>query len=373
MNAAKPDPRTDANPGTEARTATAVAAPGGPLQRALAQQAQLSQWAASPLELLPDAGLAHLHVRLLGTGVLARIPKQSQLGLAPAAALAYEAACFERAAGSGHVPRLHAVLPPSADLPRGALLVEEIVGRPASLPGDLPALMQALAALHAFPLPAPHARAPLRNAADPLRDLQGEIAAQAQHLAAAGLAPATQQAIASEIARFGAVCAAPARPPRSLVSFDAHPGNFIVQTDGRAVLVDLEKCRYAAASLDLAHATLYTSTTWDVSGSYALSVAQIAQSWSLWHAAQGAAGDADGAWHLPLRRAMWLWSVTWCALWRAQSGAAPRDRPHTGADWSSDLSEPALVRHVRGRVDHYLEPDVVLRMLAEFDALSSLS
>ena len=32
----------------------------------------------------------------------------------------------------------------------------------------------------------------------------------------------------------------------------------------RAYLVDLEKCRYSYPSFDLAHATLYTSTTWDM-------------------------------------------------------------------------------------------------------------
>lgn len=51
------------------------------------------------------------------------------MDLAPAANLAYQAACFERAACSGHTPALLGVLAPSAALPRGALIVEEIVGR----------------------------------------------------------------------------------------------------------------------------------------------------------------------------------------------------------------------------------------------------
>ena len=38
-----------------------------------------SPWADAPLEFLPDSGLAHAHLRLVGTGVLARIPKQSAL------------------------------------------------------------------------------------------------------------------------------------------------------------------------------------------------------------------------------------------------------------------------------------------------------
>ena len=110
--------------------------------------------ADAPLQLLGDKGLAHHHVRLVGTGWLARLPKQSQMGLGAAANLAYEAACFERAGPSAHVPRLMGHLPPSAALPRGGLLVEEISGRNAVLPQDLPAIAQALAAIHSLPLPA---------------------------------------------------------------------------------------------------------------------------------------------------------------------------------------------------------------------------
>ena len=102
-------------------------------------------------EPMPDKGLAHWHFRLPGTGWLARVPKQSQMDLPAEANLAYQSACFVRAAPSGHTPKLLGVLSPSAHLPRGALLVEEIVGRPARLPADLPAIMEALAAIHALP------------------------------------------------------------------------------------------------------------------------------------------------------------------------------------------------------------------------------
>jgi hypothetical protein len=337
------------------------------IEQALVLQAP--EWAGTQIQALPDAGLVHAHLRMVGTGLLARVPKQSQLGLSPAEGLAYEAACFEKAGPSGHVPQLHAVLPPSEHLPRGALLVEEIVGRAARLPDDLPALMQALAQIHALPLPRENMRSPLRNAADPLADLQAEIAAQAQHVQDAGLTPTAARAIEDQLQRFQRLCAASARPPRSLISFDAHPGNFIVRPDGKAILVDLEKGRYAAASLDLAHATLYTSTTWDISGRYALSVEQVADAWTQWLSARGPQGRADVPWHLPLRRAMWLWSITWCAMWRVQSGRARGLPADAQADWSEALSEPALVNHVRGRVDHYLEQDTILRVIAEFDAL----
>ena len=47
------------------------------------------------VETLPDKGLAHWHVRLKGTGLLARIPKQSQMALAAQDNLLYRASAFD--------------------------------------------------------------------------------------------------------------------------------------------------------------------------------------------------------------------------------------------------------------------------------------
>ena len=331
-------------------------------------QAQL-RWAGAELEVLPDSGLAHTHVRLVGHGALARIPKQSQIGLAPAANLVHQSACFERAARSGHTPALLGVLAPSAALPRGALIVEEIIGRAAHLPHDMTAITTALARIHQLPLPAQDARAPLTSAADPLLDLLAEIEAQAAHLDAAKVDPSARRCIDAEIEHLRALCAQPPRPPRCLISFDAHPGNFMIRADGCAVLVDLEKCRYSHAPLDLAHATLYTSTTWDAASSAALGVDEVAGAYAVWSREIGSSASAWNEWHVPLRRAMWLWSVTWCAKWRVASSAA-RPTGSSGEDWSTDLSEPALIAHVRGRVDHYLSTAIVEQVLGEIDALA---
>jgi thiamine kinase-like enzyme len=163
-----------------------------------------------------------------------------------------------------------------------------------------------------------------------------------------------------------ALCAGAARPATCLISFDAHPGNFLIRADGSAVLVDLEKGRYGAPSLDLAHATLYTSTTWDVESAAELSVAEIAGFYAAWALVAGV--PAAAAWHGALRRAMWLWSVTWCAKWRVLS-AAPQRAGADGEDWSAAASDDALIAHVRERVDHYLSPGIVTRCLDEFAAL----
>jgi hypothetical protein len=326
-------------------------------------------WAQAGLEPLQDVGLAHLHVRLAGTGVLARIPKQSQVGLPPAANLRHQQACFERAQPSGRTPRLLGILAPGAALPRGALLVEEIVGRRAALPGDLEAIAMSLAAVHGLALPPVDARQPLPDAGDPLRELHAEISAQAAHVPAAGLDEEVAVAIRDELQALDALVSQPARPPGCLIAFDAHPGNFLLRHDGRAVLVDLEKCRYGPCSLDLAHASLYTSTTWDLSASAILSPEEVAGFYAAWERASDARlAEACRPWHVPLRRAMWLWSLTWCCKWRALSGQPPR-RLEQGEDWSATHSDAVLVRHVRERVDHYLSPPAVSRVRHELQRL----
>jgi hypothetical protein len=333
-----------------------------------ALQAAGHRWRDAALELLPDKGLAHHHVRLVGTGALARMPKQSQLGLDALANLACQRACFERAYASGCTPQYLGFLPVSVDLPRGALLVQEIVGRSALLPADLSGIALSLAALHTLALPPAFARAPLLNAVDPLAMLADEISDQAAHGSAVSLNSEVALTLSREMARLRRLCSASPRPERRLIAFDAHPGNFIVDGEGKSVLVDLEKCRYSYPGLDLAHATLYTSTTWDVDARASLTVRELLDFYAAWSAAVGPSSAGAQAWHVPLRRAMWLWSVSWCVKWRALSGL-PTTASADGEDWAAERSDAALVTHVRDRVDHYLSPGVVDQVLGELDAL----
>ena len=155
----------------------------------------------------------------------------------------------------------------------------------------------------------------------------------------------------------------------ALIAFDAHPGNYVIRPDGRAVLVDLEKCRYGPPGLDLAHATLLTSTTWDLASRATLDAAAVAAFYAAWARHAGAAPAAAARlWHADLRRAMALWSLTWCAKWRALSPRPPRV---DGENWSADDRPDALVAHVRERVDHYLSPAVVRAIAAEIEALEA--
>lgn len=334
-----------------------------------ALQAQQPAWAHTDLELLLAKGLAHDHVRLGSTGLLARVPKQSQLGLDALSNLTYQRACFERAAPSGHTPHCVACIAPTRGLPRGALVVDEIVGRPAALPSDLPGVARALAAVHALPVAPQAERAPLFAPADPLALLWQEIQAQAVHLDALPWSDATRCAVDRELARLDALLARPERPGIHLIAFDAHPGNYIARPDGRIFLVDLEKCRYSYPGLDLAHATLYTSTTWEAASNAVLQVEDVLAFHAQWEQCVGRLRAVEARpWHAPLRRAMWLWSLTWCAKWLHASRSAP-DASARGEDWSAETCGDALVAHVRERVHHYLSPHVIALVRSEIAAL----
>ena len=341
------------------------------LARALAQLPEFAAVGPAELEPIDSGGIAHEHIRILGTGAILRVPRLSQFGLPPSENLAYQAASFERAHASGRTPRLIASLAPGPGLPYGALVVEEIVGRGVTLPDDLPAIAEALARIHALPLPAPAARPPLRDHRDPMAATLAVILAQAEHLHDARLRRDALAAIAEEIGwarQFAGEIAGgivQAAQPVTLVATDAHPGNFRIDSSGRAVLVDLEKMLYGAPAIDLAHATLYTSTTWEREVAAVLSIEQIARFYGA-YLAEISAGLAAAIrpWLLPMRRITWLRTLTWMVRWRAVS-AARADDPALGP-WSRDRLPAARVAHMLARIDDFTDPATIARIRAEW-------
>lgn len=231
------------------------------------------------LEPMTDTGLAHDHVWLRDDGVddrVIRLPKPGPLHPTPEARLAHQAACYRRAAESGHVPHLHAVLPPDDHLPRGGLVVDAVLGRPAALP----------------------------------------------------------DAVSRRIHRaFKALPAKLYYATPCLISLAAHPSNFLIDERGRALFLNLDSCRYGLPGFDLAHASLATSTTWDAASYAVLTPDDVADFYQRWQRKMSAARgenipSVDTL--LACRRAMWLRSLTWCAKWRTQRSQA-RGGPHDPA------------------------------------------
>jgi len=215
------------------------------------------------LEELPRSGLAHRHWRLRGRGLVLRVP------ILPGArdTLDRQAEMFRRAAASGHTPALHAMLPVSRSLPAGALLVEAVGGRMPRVPDDLKAIATALAAIHG--LKVPRVRAPIPAAPEPFAATLALIEQNLERGAAA-LTPELRALIdgerrwARQFARENAKGLHAA--PRALIVTDAHPRNFVMAADGRAICLDLERGQYACPAIDLAHATLPIAVAWGRAG-----------------------------------------------------------------------------------------------------------
>ncbi len=329
-------------------------------------------------------GLAHDHVEIVGRGVLLRVPKQSQFALSAQDNLAYQAACFERVSLGGRAPKLHGVITPSAQTPMGALVVDHIEGRPPRLPEDLPAFAESMARVHALPLPAAPCRAPLADHQDPVAGALAEIEGQVRFLQDSDILPEARAEIEEELAwarDFAAgVAARGDSQPHCLVLTDTHPGNFLIDGAGHAVIVDLEKALYGSPGIDLAHATVYSSTTWDSDVWADLSVAEVAAFYHRYlEIIAAAAGptfaEALRPWLLPMRRILFLRAITWCVKWQVLQARTRLEDKHAARsteDWSAENSDPALIAHVAERVRDYLSPRTLRRMRGEWQGPGSL-
>lgn len=319
------------------------------------------------LELLPDTGLAHWHVRLLGSGLLARVPKQSQMGWAPDINLAYQSACF-RAAGLSHcVPQFYGVCPVSTDLPYGALLVQEIVGSGARLPVDLTAIATTLARIHSVPLDAiAQSDLNLLKKDGSLTGILAEVCQHRDQIDQALLPASFYKTLREGIEELSQYCETSAQFTSRLIAYDVHPGNFLMQTNGTAILVDLEKVRVSAAGFDLAHATQYTSTTWDIKNRAELSVQQILDFYSTWQAKVKFMGN-DPRQFLITRKAMWLWAISWCASWLSTTH---KQAIHQDCNAIKANNEEQLFLHVKERCEHYVSPIGLDRVQSELAQLA---
>lgn len=320
------------------------------------------------LSILTTKGISHDHWRLGDSGLVLRIARMSQWGMAPDAQLIYEATAFRRAAASGHCPTLHGTIPVGETLPRGALIVELIEGRPPRLPDDLAAIADAFTAIHQLPLPASANRPPLQSHTDPVAATLRVIEEQAVFLPDALLSPGARAAIDQELA-WTREFAAKGEPNFALclVGTDTHPGNFLIDGNGKAWFVDLEKALYGVPQIDLAHATLAVATGWDPDCASRLTTGQVAAFYRRYLTRIGPARAAELApWILPLRRLTWLRTMTWFARWQAawQGGDHPASR------------DAAMTEHIAAHITASFEASAIAEARADWleaelmDALS---
>jgi aminoglycoside phosphotransferase len=314
---------------------------------------------------LPATGTAHGHVRLAG-GLLARVAYAHEGDATAAARLHTQAEAFRHLAPAGRTPRLHDVVEPRPGLPGGALIVDFIEGRAPRLPQDLGAMAEALARIHSLPLPPPGS--PLPRQADPfLETLQLVEATARRFLADAVPDPSARAEVNAELRALRGLAAelAGTTQPLCVALSDTHPGNFIVTADNTAMFVDLEKVHVGSAAIDLAHATLATSTNWHPAIGAFLKRNQVEGFYDGYLARIGAEKAAAlQPWLEPMRRLTWLRTTLFMARWRVET-RAPRD-PANPAQWSDSGLAPDMKRHVDATIDLCFTPGFIREVRSEW-------
>jgi aminoglycoside phosphotransferase len=337
------------------------------LLAALRERPVFSSLTAADLKPLPATGTAHGHVRL-PNGLLARVAYAYEGDPSAAARLATQAAAFRHLAPAHRTPRLHDVIEPRPGLPGGVLIVDLIDGRAPHLPDELALMADTLARIHALPLPA--ASSPIPRQKNPFLETLAAVEQNAlRFLDEAVLDAGARAEIADELGLMRSMANAVAQraQPLTVALADTHPGNFMVDRDGVAWFVDLEKVHVGSPAIDLAHATLATSTLWHPDVGKVLSPAEVRHFYTLYLEKVGHRQAADlEPWLQPMRRLTWLRTTLFMARWRVQT-RGPRD-PSDPTQWSDAGVEPAMKAHIDQRIDQCFRRDTIQSIRAEWMA-----
>jgi len=316
-------------------------------------------------EALPATGTAHGHVRLRN-GRLARVAYAHEGDASATGRLHAQAAAFRHLEPAGRTPRLHEVIDQRPGLPGGALIVDFIDGRAPRLPDELSLMADTLARIHALPLPA--ASSPIPRQSDPfLATLEAIELNAMRFLDEAVPDPNARAAIAEELRAMRALVPALGcyTQPLAVALADTHPGNFLVDASHIAWFVDLEKVHVGSPAIDLAHATLPTSTLWHPDVGTLLTRTEVQAFYDDYLARIGkTAADALQPWLLPMRRLTWLRTTLFMARWRVET-RSPRD-PSNSSQWSDAGLDPRMKAHIDARIDQCFTRDVVRSIRSEW-------
>jgi len=314
---------------------------------------------------LPATGTAHGHVRLKN-GLLARVAYAHEGDASAVGRLRAQAAAFRHLAPAGRTPKLHEVIEPRAGLPGGALVVDFVDGRAPRLPDELGAMAETLARIHALPLPPASSPVPRQN--NPFLETLEAIELNAMRFLDKAVPDRGARAeIAEELRAMRAMSLAPARQaqPLTVALADTHPGNFIVDRAGIAWFVDLEKVHVGSPAIDLAHATLPTSTLWhpDVGAVLSRNDVQAFHETYLGRLPKQRS-DALRPWIVPMRRLTWLRTTLFMARWRVET-RSPRD-PSNPSQWSDAGLDPRMRKHIDARIDQCFSREMIRSVRADW-------
>jgi aminoglycoside phosphotransferase (APT) family kinase protein len=284
------------------------------------------------------------------------------------ARLHVQAEAFRHLAPAGRTPRLHDVIEPRPGLPGGALIVDRIEGKAPRLPDELTAMADTLARIHSLPLPTAGSLIPRQT--NPFLETLEAVELNAMRFLDRAVPDSGSRAeIAEELRLMRGMALAFARQaqPLTVALADTHPGNFIVDRLGLAWFVDLEKVHVGSPAIDLAHATLPTSTLWHPDVGKMLSRADVQAFYDTYLEKVGNKQAASlQPWLVPMRRLTWLRTMLFMARWRVQT-RSPRD-PADPTQWSDAGLDPAMKAHIDARIENGFRREEIQAIRAEWIA-----
>jgi aminoglycoside phosphotransferase (APT) family kinase protein len=337
------------------------------LLAALRERPAFAALKSRDLRPLPALGTAHGHVRL-PKGLLARVAYAHDSDSTAAMRLYTQAEAFRHLLPAGRTPRLHEVIERRPGLSGGALIVDFIEGHAPRLPKDLGAMAETLVRIHGLPLPP--SGSPIPRQANPLLETLEAVEVNAMRfLDQAVPDPGSRAEIAEELRAMRGMALALGRQvqPLTIALADTHPGNFIVDQSGIAWFVDLEKVHVGSPAIDLAHATLPTSTLWHPEVGKLLTREEIEHFYDFYLARIGSkAASALQPWLVPMRRLTWLRTTLFMARWRVET-RAPRNPANT-TQWSDSGLDPKMKRHIDTQIDLCFSRETIRAIRSEWVA-----
>jgi hypothetical protein len=304
---------------------------------------------AVKLRALKSAGLTHDHYIIGDTGQLLRIPRRNQLDMTPADYLAHQKSCYDAAAPSGATPGMADLLPPSKDLPQGAMIVDYIESRRPETSEDKQAMARCMAALNVLPVPE---NSSVRRAPYPFQTqwfVMEELFGR--YITGDKIAPAAQKLLLAEKdalrAEMDKLAKRAETLPQALIGADSHAGNFIIDDAGKAWFVDLEFLIADVPQIDAADAASPLTSQLDPANKAVFSAAEKKEFYKTWSAQSGYDRLPENEALLALsERMVNMRTLAWLCYWVQDGATEQKVSPETRANWNrmaADYLKPAAL------------------------------
>lgn len=317
---------------------------------------------AEPIRPLRLRSLSHEHVRVANHGVV-RMPIALPNEGHWTKWANFQAEAYGTLGRRNLSPRFFASLDSCPALPNGGVLVEFVQGRLPRLPKDFPALARFLAKLHQLP-PPPEDMCGLPYHSEPLLAAMQEILQQARYLEEAPITDGTRKLLESELAWLEGFAQSGwvlmGAPPFGLTIGRAHPGDFLIDDAGEAVLLDVENLHYGLSILDVGALSIYPATVWDMGVKAELTETDVLDfNRHYLEALPNAYRTHYAPWLQVGRRIATLRLLTWACMWLVR-----HRRP--GDQWAADKRPPGIMTHMLTQARHFVSEPVVSALRSEW-------